>query len=60
MEASVSTIIPHVHLHADPHNSEEEDPDDFPFPLTLKQKKAQGSKSGPASPGLNGPVNGTL
>jgi len=38
---------------------EEEDPDEFPFPLTLKQKKGgPGSKSGPSSPGLNGPANG--
>jgi len=38
---------------------EEEDPDEFPFPLTLKQKKGSSGKvSGPASPGLNGPVNG--
>jgi len=39
---------------------EEEDPDEIPFPLTLKQKKASGSgsRSGPASPGLNGSTNG--
>ena len=37
--------------------SDEEDPEEYHFPLTLKLKK--GASSGPNSPGLNGPINGT-
>jgi hypothetical protein len=53
MEASVSQKLASlINITTNSFHSDEEDPEDFPFPLTLK--KANGSRSGASSPGLNG------